>query len=66
MTLHPIFDFFRLIVNEYESMKINEIVLPNGTKYKEFSTDIGNVHNGDMREYIGKVRMLFFILYRLL
>lgn len=44
----------RLIVNEYEPVYWEEIMMPDGTLYRDRSNDEGSVHSGDMRQYIGK------------
>merc|ERR1719197_1223807 len=47
----------RLVVVEYESMHLEEIMLPDGKFYSQGSisdTD-GGWHSGDMRQYIGKI-----------
>ena len=45
----------RLIVNEYEPITFNEIVIPDGTTYNVASSDEGGIFTGDMRQYIGKI-----------
>jgi len=45
----------RLIVVQYETMHLTEIMLPDGTFYKDVSNDDGGWHSGDMRQYIGKI-----------
>ena len=45
----------RLIVNEYEPMVFNEVVIPNGITYTNASSDEGGVYSGDMRGYIVKL-----------
>ena len=44
----------RLIVTEYEPITFEKVVLPDGTVYKNASTDEGGIHSGDMRGRIGK------------
>lgn len=44
----------RLIVNQYEPVHWREVMMPDGTLYKTQSSDTGDVHNGDMRQRIGK------------
>lgn len=43
----------RLIVNEYEPISLDEVVLPSGITYTNVSSDNGGWHSGDMRQ-IGK------------
>merc|ERR1712194_819552 len=47
----------RLIVVQYESMYLEEIMLPTGTFYEKgtSSETDGGWHSGDMRQFIGKV-----------
>jgi len=45
----------RLVVAQYETMKFDEIVLPDGKKYDSVSDDEGGVYSGDMRQSIGKL-----------
>jgi hypothetical protein len=45
----------RLIVVQYETMHLTEIMLPDGTFYTDVSNDDGGWHSGDMRQFIGKV-----------
>ncbi len=44
----------RLIVNEYEPVFWQEIMMPDGTLYIDHSSDKGGVHDGDLRQRIGK------------
>ena len=44
----------RLIVTEYEPITFEKVILPDGTVYKNASTDDGDDWSGDMRELIGK------------
>lgn len=44
----------RLIINQYEPVHWREVMMPDGTLYKTQSSDTGDVHNGDMRQRIGK------------
>ena len=44
----------RLIITQYEPIHLKEVVLYDGTTYTNQSTDTGDIHNGDMREQIGK------------
>lgn len=44
----------RLIVNQYEPVYWQEIMLPNGTLYRDHSNDVGDVYSGDLRQTIGK------------
>ena len=43
----------RIIVNEYEPVTLDEVVLPDGTHYTNVSNDNGGWHSGDMRQ-VGK------------
>jgi hypothetical protein len=49
----------RLIVVQYESMHMEEIMLPDGTFYSSKDGDVSNTdggwHTGDMRQYIAKI-----------
>jgi len=45
----------RLIVAEYESIHLTEVMLPSGKLYTEASDTDGGWHSGDMRQYIGKI-----------
>lgn len=45
----------RLIVAQYETMHLTEIMLPSGIFYDEVSSDEGGVYSGDMRQWIGKI-----------
>jgi len=45
----------RLIVVEYETMHLTEIMLPDGTLYTTVSATDGGWHSGDMRGSIGKL-----------
>jgi len=47
----------RLIVAQYESMYLTEIMLPTGKKYTAVSDTNGGWHDGDMRQDIGKILM---------
>lgn len=44
----------RLIINEYEPIFWQEIMLPDGTLYTDHSSDEGDVYSGDLRQRIGK------------
>ena len=44
----------RLIVNEYEPITFETVVMPDGTVYTNASAAEGGYHFGDMREHIGK------------
>lgn len=44
----------RLIINEYEPIFWQEIMLPDGTLYTEHSSQEGDVYSGDLRQNIGK------------
>ncbi|MCU1734558.1 MULTISPECIES: M66 family metalloprotease [unclassified Pseudomonas] len=44
----------RLVVNQYEPVYWKEIKLPSGEVISGASTDKGDVHNGDLRQYTGK------------
>merc|ERR1719361_241192 len=45
----------RLIVVEYETMHLTEIMLPDGKLYTTVSDTDGGWHSGDMRTWIGKL-----------
>ncbi|KOO12752.1 peptidase M66 [Vibrio xuii] len=45
----------KLIVNPYESVKLDEVMLPTGVLLTEYDPSMGTWHQGDMREYISKV-----------
>jgi len=47
----------RLVVAQYESMHLTEVILPSGKRYTVASDDEGGWHSGDMRQYIGKILM---------
>lgn len=47
----------RLVVVQYESMHMTEIMLPSGKFYTDSSDDEGGWHSGDMRQHIGKILM---------
>ena len=47
----------RLVVVQYESMHMTEIMLPSGKFYTDSSDDKGGWHSGDMRQHIGKILM---------
>lgn len=42
----------RMTVGQYQPVKFDRIVLPDGKVYTTASKDTGGVHNGDMREHI--------------
>ncbi|HDL7749505.1 TPA: peptidase M66 [Yersinia enterocolitica] len=44
----------RLIINEYEPVFWQEIMLPDGTLYTDHSSDEGGIYDGDLRQRIGK------------
>lgn len=44
----------RLIINEYEPVFWQEIMMPDGTLYTDHSSDTGGVYDGDLRQRIGK------------
>lgn len=44
----------RLIVNEYEPVFWQEIMMPDGTLYTDNSSDKGGVYDGNLRQRIGK------------
>ena len=45
----------RLVVAQYESMHLTEVMLPTGMLYTAVSDDNGGWHSGDMRQHIGKI-----------
>jgi len=45
----------RLVVAQYETMYLTEIMLPSGKRYTDVSDTDGGWHTGDMRGYIGKL-----------
>ena len=45
----------RLVVAQYESMHLTEVMLPTGKLYTSVSDDNGGWHSGDMRQHIGKL-----------
>ncbi|YCO05216.1 M66 family metalloprotease [Vibrio sp. VNB-15] len=47
----------RLIVNPYETVKLNEVMLPDGRLLKELDPSTGTWHQGDMRAYTAKILM---------
>ncbi|QIP94526.1 M66 family metalloprotease [Serratia fonticola] len=44
----------RIIINEYEPVYWQEIMMPDGTLYTDHSSDEGGVYDGDLRQRIGK------------
>lgn len=44
----------RLLVNQYEAVHWTEIMLPDGTLYTDRSSAKADVHEGDLRQRIGK------------
>lgn len=44
----------RMIVNEYQSLHLPEVMLPNGTLLTDFDPSEGGWHTGTMRQNIGK------------
>ncbi len=44
----------RLVVNQYEPVHWTEICMPDGTLYRDRSPDTADVHNGNLRQRIGK------------
>eukprot|EP00537_Pseudo-nitzschia_pungens_P004226 CAMPEP_0172357256 /NCGR_PEP_ID=MMETSP1060-20121228/1626_1 /TAXON_ID=37318 /ORGANISM="Pseudo-nitzschia pungens, Strain cf. cingulata" /LENGTH=214 /DNA_ID=CAMNT_0013077835 /DNA_START=1082 /DNA_END=1722 /DNA_ORIENTATION=+ len=48
----------RLIVVQYETIHLTEIMLPTGKFYDIVSDTEGGGHTGDMREHIGKILLL--------
>lgn len=44
----------KLTVGHYLPVRLGSVTLPNGTVYKTASSGNGGVHEGDMREHIGK------------
>tara|TARA_Y100000588_G_scaffold155519_1_gene169562 strand:- start:837 stop:3311 length:2475 start_codon:yes stop_codon:yes gene_type:complete len=44
----------RLIVSQYESLYLHEVMLPNGTLLTDFDPSTGGWHRGTMRQRIGK------------
>mmetsp|Transcript_27155 Transcript_27155/g.54332 ORF Transcript_27155/g.54332 Transcript_27155/m.54332 type:complete len:941 (+) Transcript_27155:135-2957(+) len=47
----------RLVVVQYETMHLEEVMLPSGKLYTEVSDTEGGVHSGDMRGFTGKLLM---------
>jgi len=45
----------RLVVVEYETMDLTEVMLPTGKLYNNASDTDGGWHSGDMRQYAGKL-----------
>lgn len=45
----------RLIVNNYQPLYLNKVVLSDGVTYTNHSSNNGDWHNGDMRQDIAKV-----------
>lgn len=45
----------RLIVVQYETLHLTEVMLPSGVLYTTSSTGEGGWHSGDMRQYTGKI-----------
>ncbi len=45
----------KLIVNPYESIRLNEVMLPTGTLLTTLDPSFGQWHSGDMRQHIAKV-----------
>eukprot|EP01063_Lacrimia_lanifica_P033434 TRINITY_DN5939_c0_g1_i2.p1 TRINITY_DN5939_c0_g1~~TRINITY_DN5939_c0_g1_i2.p1 ORF type:complete len:754 (+),score=254.52 TRINITY_DN5939_c0_g1_i2:36-2297(+) len=45
----------RLVVTQYESLHLTEVMLPDGTLYTTSSAVEGGWHTGDMRQHTGKV-----------
>lgn len=43
-----------MVVGNYSPIRLNPVVLPDGTVYTKSSTAEGGYHSGDMRELIGK------------
>ncbi|MGL5990173.1 MAG: M66 family metalloprotease [Plesiomonas sp.] len=44
----------RMVVNQYESLYLPEVMLPNGTLLTDFDPSTGGWHSGTMRQRIGK------------
>lgn len=44
----------RLIVTQYEPQYLKEVMMPDGTLLADFDPSVGGVHEGAMRERIGK------------
>ncbi|WP_457792392.1 M66 family metalloprotease [Pseudomonas syringae] len=44
----------RLVVNNYESLYLSQVMLPNGTLLNDFDPSEGGWHTGTMRQRIGK------------
>ncbi|WP_061008689.1 M66 family metalloprotease [Vibrio sp. CUB2] len=47
----------KLIVNPYETVKLNEVMLPDGRLLTELDPSTGTWHKGDMRAYTTKILM---------
>lgn len=47
----------KLIVNPYETMKLDEVMLPDGHLLTELDPSTGTWHQGDMRAYTTKILM---------
>jgi len=47
----------RLVVAQYETMHLEEVMLPSGKLYTEVSDTEGGWHTGDMRGFTGKLLM---------
>lgn len=45
----------RLIVAQYETLHLEEVMMPSGKLYTEVSDTDGGWHEGDMRQYTGKI-----------
>ena len=45
----------RLVVAQYESLHLTEVMLPSGVLYNESSSGEGGWHTGDMRQATGKI-----------
>ncbi|WP_277342573.1 M66 family metalloprotease [Vibrio owensii] len=46
-----------MIVNPYETVKLNEVMLPDGRLLTELDPSTGTWHKGDMRAYTTKILM---------
>ncbi len=45
----------KLIINPYESVQLNEVMLPTGVLLNNYDPSLGTWHAGDMRAHISKV-----------
>lgn len=47
----------KMIVADYESVSLDEVIVANGVIYTDASTGTGATHSGDMRENVGKAQV---------